>query len=361
MRKHWKFFLACGLVLTFATLAEPPEVLAQRGTVEGVVTLDGQPIKDAIIQFENLGRAGKPIKAKTNKKGRFNRYFIPIGRYKVSVHIDNDKVWENVVDVCSPGSNCLGGKDSRVMPPIALRTSKGGEGGGNQAAYAKLNQEFQRGRDMFTKKNFTMAALAFRRAAEMDPDQHVIHAFLGDTYRQMRKYDQAVGSYRSALTALAKKSNPNSEVAYRRSMASALAMAGKGTEAYAAVEKVAELAPEKLSDAYFRIAAAFVRTGKSAEAVEAFRKSLKADAKNAESPVPVGCHPGQHGHGHRRWSAGPCSRHPGGLPEISGDRAHGISRGRGQDHDHGPLPKGKNHLLGGGGEKEEKEELIALA
>ena len=283
MRKHWKFFLACGLVLTFATLAEPPEVLAQRGTVEGVVTLDGQPIKDAIIQFENLGRAGKPIKAKTNKKGRFNRYFIPIGRYKVSVHIDNDKVWENVVDVCSPGSNCLGGKDSRVMPPIALRTSKGGEGGGNQAAYAKLNQEFQRGRDMFTKKNFTMAALAFRRAAEMDPDQHVIHAFLGDTYRQMRKYDQAVGSYRSALTALAKKSNPNSEVAYRRSMASALAMAGKGTEAYAAVEKVAELAPEKLSDAYFRIAAAFVRTGKSAEAVEAFRKSLKADAKNAES------------------------------------------------------------------------------
>ena len=66
-------------------------------------------------------------------------------------------------------------------------------------------------------------------------------------------------------------------------MASTLAMAGKGTEAYAAVERVAELAPEKLSDAYFRIAAAFVRTGKSKEAVEAFRKSLKADPKNAEA------------------------------------------------------------------------------
>ncbi len=282
MRKHWKFFLACGLVLTFAALAEPPAVLAQRGTVEGVVTLDGQPVKDAVIQFENLGRAGKPIKAKTNKKGRFNRYFIPIGRYKVSVHIDNDKVWENVIDVCSPGSQCLGGKDTRVMPPIALRTSKGG-GGGNDAAYSKLNQEFQKGRDLFMKKDFTMAALAFQRAAQMDPDQHVIHAFLGDTYRQMRKYDQAVGSYGNALTALSKKSNPDSEVAYRRSMASTLAMAGKGTEAYAAVERIAELAPEKLSDTYFRIAAAFVRTGKSKEAVEAFRKSLKADPKNAEA------------------------------------------------------------------------------
>ena len=284
MRKHWKFLLACGLVLTFAALVEPPEALAQRGTVEGVVTLDGQPVKDAVIQFENLGRAGKPIKTKTNKKGRFNRYFIPIGRYKVSVHIDNDKVWENTVDVCSPGSQCLGGRDTRVMPPIALRTSKGGEGGGNQSAYAELNQEFQQGRDMFMKKNFTMAALAFQRAAKLDPDQHVIHAFLGDTYRQMRKYDQAVGSYRNALTALSKKkSNPDSEVAYRRSMASTLALAGKGAEAYAAVERVAELAPEKLSDAYFRIAASFVRTGRSKEAVEAFRKSLEADPKNAES------------------------------------------------------------------------------
>ena len=283
MRKHWKFLLAFGLVLTFAALAEPPEALAQRGTVEGVVTLDGQPVKDAVIQFENLGRAGKPIKTKTNKKGRFNRYFIPIGRYKVSVHIDNDQVWENVIDVCSPGSQCLGGKDTRVMPPIALRTSKGG-GGGNEAAYSKLNQEFQKGRDLFMKKDFTMAALAFQRAAQMDPDQHVIHAFLGDTYRQMRKYDQAVGSYGNALTALAKKKpNPNSEVAYRRSLASTLAMAGKGTEAYAAVERVAELAPGKLSDVYFRIAAAFVRTGRSKEAVEAFRKSLKADPKNAEA------------------------------------------------------------------------------
>ena len=284
MRKHWKFFLACGLVLTFASLAEPPQALAQRGTVEGVVTLDGNPAKDAEIQFENLNRAGKPIKAKTNKKGRFNRHFIPIGRYKVSVHIDNQKVWENVVDVCSRGSECLGGRDSRVMPPIALRTSKGGQGGGNQAAYAKLNQEFQRGREMFKKKNFTMAAQAFQKAAEMDPDQHVIHAFLGDTFRQMRKYDQAVDSYQNALKALAKrKPNPSSEVAYRKSMAAALAMGGKGNEAYAALEKVAELAPEQLSASYFRIAAAFVRTGRLKEAAEAFRKSLKADPQNAES------------------------------------------------------------------------------
>ena len=284
MRKHWRFFLACGLVLTFAALAEPPEALAQRGTVEGVVTLDGKPIKDAVIHFENLERSGKPIKAKTNKKGRFNRYFIPIGRYKVSVHIDDEQVWENVVSVCSPGSECLGGKPSRVIPPITLRTSKAGAGGASQDAFAKLSQEFQRGRDMFLKKDFTMAAVAFRQAAEMDPDEHVIHAFLGDTYQQMRKYDEAVGSYRNALAALAKKKpNPNSEVVYRRRMAAALAMGGKDTEAYAAVEKVAELAPKKLSDSYFRIAAAFVRTGRSTEAVEAFRKSLQADPNNAEA------------------------------------------------------------------------------
>ena len=284
MRKHWKYFLACGLVMTFAALVEPPEALAQRGTVEGTVSLDGKPVNKAVIRFENIQRAGKPIEAKTNKKGRFNRYFIPIGRYKVSVLIDDEKVWENVIDVCSPGSECLGGRESRVIPPIALRTSKGGEGGGNQAAYSALNQEFQRGRNMFKAKNYTMAAQAFQKAAEMDPDQHVIHAFLGDTYRQMRKYDQAVGSYQKALTTLAKKKpNPNSEVAYRTSLGVALALGGKGKETYAAVEKISELAPKQLSRTYFRIAAAYVQTGGLKEAVEAFRKSLAADPNNGES------------------------------------------------------------------------------
>ena len=282
MRKHWKFLLACGLVLTFAALAEPPEALAQRGTVEGVVSLDGQPVNKAVIKFENLTKAGKPIEAKTNKKGRFNRYFIPIGRYKVSVLIDDRKVWENTIDVCSPKSDCLGGKESRIIPPIQLHTSSG-PSGAQQQAYNKLNQEFQRGRNMFKAKNFTMAAQAFQKAAAMDPDQHVIHAFLGDTYRQMRKYDQAAGSYQMALTALAKKPNPNSEVAYRTSMAVALAMGGKGKEAYAAVEKIPEVAPKLLSRTYFRIAAAYVKTARLKEAVEAFQKSLAADPQNAES------------------------------------------------------------------------------
>ncbi len=283
MKKHWKFFLACGLVLTFAALAEPPEALAQRGTVEGSVSLDGKPVNKAVIRFENLGRAGKPIEAKTNKKGRFNRYFIPIGRYKVSIFIDDSKVWENTIDVCSPKSECLGGKESRVLPPIQLRTSSG-PSGAQQEAYDKLNQEFQRGRDMFKKKNFTMAAQAFEKAAEMDPNQHMIHAFLGDTYRRMRKYDQAVDSYQKALTALAKKNpNPNSEVAYTTSMAVALAMGGKGKEAYATVENISELAPKQLSSSYFKIAAAYVTTGRLKEAVEAFRKSLADNPNNGEA------------------------------------------------------------------------------
>lgn len=285
MRKRFKFLLTCGLVLTFVALAKPPDALAQRGTVEGVVNLDGNPVKSAEIQFVNLGRRGKPRKVKTNKKGKFNAYFLPIGRYKVSVHINNEKVWENPgVDVCGPRSECLEGKDTRVIPTINLRSTKGGEAGGNQATYSKLNEEFRRGRGMYMKRNFTMAAQAFRSAAKIDPDQHVIHAFLGDTYRQLRKYDQAVDSYQKALLTLAKKKpNPDSELAYRRSMATALVNIGKGKEAYAAVEEGADLAPGKLSNSYFRIAAAFVRTGRSKEAVEAFKKSLKVDPKNAEA------------------------------------------------------------------------------
>ncbi len=282
MRRFSTPFLVCGLALTFAAVLNPPEALAQRGTVEGSISLDGKPVHKAVIRLENVGRAGKPLDTKTNKKGRFNRYFIPIGRYRISVLIDDKKVWENVIDICSPGSECLNGRDSRVIPHIDLHTSSG-PSRAQEATYDKLNQEFQRGRDMFKAKNYTMAAQAFEKAAEMDPNQHVIHAFLGDTYRQMRKYEQAVGSYQKALTALAKKPNPNSEVAYRTSMGVAFATAGNDKEAYAAVEKISELAPKQLTTTYFRIAAAFVKTGRSKEAVEAFRKSLAADPNNGEA------------------------------------------------------------------------------
>ena len=257
--------LACGLVLAFAALVEPPEALAQRGTVEGTVSLDGKPVNKAVIRFENLGKAGKPIEAKTNKKGRFNRYFIPIGRYKVSVFIDNDEsLGKRRLTSAAPGPIAWEERIPASFLPSLCAPPKEEREGAIRPPTPKLNQEFQRGRDMFKKKNFTMAAQAFQKAAAMDPDQHVIHAFLGDTYRQMRKYDQAVDSYQKALTALAKKKpNPNSEVAYRTSLAVALAIGGKEKEAYAAVEKISELAPKQLSRTYFRIAAAYAHNGQT--------------------------------------------------------------------------------------------------
>lgn len=126
MKKYCKFFLAYSLVLTLVTLAKPPDAVAQMGgTVEGIVTLNGNPVIDAEIQFKDIERRGKPLKVKTTKKGCFNR-FIPIGRYKVAVHINNEKVWENPsVEVCAPRSGCLEGKDTRVIPPISLVTAKG--------------------------------------------------------------------------------------------------------------------------------------------------------------------------------------------------------------------------------------------
>ncbi len=287
MRRFLKPFLVSGLALTFAVLLNPPEALAQRGAVEGSVSLDGKPVQKAVVRLENLERSGRALDTKTNKKGRFVRHFIPIGRYKISVLIDDNKVWENQVSICSPGSQCLQGKTSRVIPHIDLRTGRGPSrarsGGIGQKAFDKLNQEFQRGRDMLEAKNYTLAAQAFKKAAEMDPNQHVIHAFLGNTYRQMRKYDQAIASYQMALTALAKKPSPNSEIAYRTSMAVAYAMEGKGKEAYATVDNVPDLSAKRLSLSYFNIAAAFVKTGRLAEAVEAFKKSLGADPNNAEA------------------------------------------------------------------------------
>ena len=42
----------------------------------------------------------------------------------------------------------------------------------------------------------------FKRASELDPKQHVIFANLAESYKNLRKYDEAVENYNKALAFL---------------------------------------------------------------------------------------------------------------------------------------------------------------
>lgn len=290
MRRLFKLLFVSGLVLTFLLLLNPTDASAQRGILEGSLFLNGQPVNKAQIEMLSLAN-GKKLKMKTKKNGKFMRGFIPIGQYKVTVYMDNKAVWENLVSICSPNTECLNFRTARVLPPIRLQSSRGGgssgavkkEGGIDAEQYKKLNKEFQSGLNFLRGKNYREAVKSFKQSSLIDPTQHVFPFFLGRAYRNMRRYPQAVLSYKKALTLLSAKKKPDvkQEISYRTELGMALAMWGKAEEAFAATEEAIKLNPDRASSAYYRLAASFVQVTRAKDAVGAFKKALKANPKNA--------------------------------------------------------------------------------
>ncbi len=147
---------------------------------------------------------------------------------------------------------------------------------------------FEQGRLLATEKRYDEAVEVFKRAAEMDPGQHVIFSNMGESYKQLKKYDEAIESYNKALAALAAKPNPEIEASYHMNLGIIFGMAGKMTEASAEMQKSAELAPANASKAYYNLGAMLVNSGKSADAVAAFKKSVESDPKNADAQYQLG-------------------------------------------------------------------------
>ena len=297
MRRLFKLvFISC-LVLTFLFLFNPTDASAQRGILEGSLFLDGQPVNKAQIEMVSLG-SGKKLKMKTKKNGKFMRGFIPIGPYKVTVYLDDKPVWENVVSICSPGTECLNFRNSRVLPPIRLQSGKKGSGSGTGSGtgtsyqtsggidaqrYKKLDKEFQSGINFLKSKNYREAVKAFKAAVVIDPKQHVYSYFLARAYRRMGRYPQSVINYKKAISLLAesKNSDVKEQITYNTELGISYAMWGKAPEAFATAEKAVKLNPKRAASTYYRLAAGFVQVGSSRDAVTAFKKSLKANPKNA--------------------------------------------------------------------------------
>lgn len=295
MRRLFKLVFMPALVLTFLFLFNPIDASAQRGILEGTLFLDGEPINKAQIEMLNLG-SGKKLKMKTKKNGKFMRGFIPIGQYKVTIFIDDKPVWENVVSICSPGTECLNFRNSRVLPPIRLQSGKKGSGSSSDSGtsyqasggidakrYEKLDKEFQSGINFLKSKNFREAVKAFKKAVAIDPKQHVYSYFLARAYRRMGRYPQSVINYKKAISTLDESKNPEvkQQISYNTELGISYAMWGKAPEAFATAEKAVKLNPERAASAYYRLAAGFVQVGSSRDAVKAFKRSLKANPKNA--------------------------------------------------------------------------------
>jgi hypothetical protein len=84
--------LFCILLLPLVSLGCGRSDLPDLGTVSGVVTLDGQPLPNAVVNFTPTGE-GRPSTAETDEEGRYSLIYLQgvdgaiVGEHVVSVEL----------------------------------------------------------------------------------------------------------------------------------------------------------------------------------------------------------------------------------------------------------------------------------
>ena len=180
------------LALSFllSTGASWAQITAIEGDVKGA---DGQMVKNAQILIEREDMKGTYKGAKTDKKGHYIYNGLPIGRYTVSILVDNQKkdqmqhvqtklgdpipvnfdlgqaaAQQAAADKADPSSVSKEqerGMSKEQKDALEKRAKE------NAAAMAKnkaLNDAFNAGKEALTAKNYDAAVDAFKKGAELD-------------------------------------------------------------------------------------------------------------------------------------------------------------------------------------------------
>jgi tetratricopeptide (TPR) repeat protein len=286
------------LCLVLFALFTPERALAQTGSIEGdVIGFDGTPLVGVTVTIDR-----KDIKQhfeikKTDKKGHYFHAGLPVSFYRVAVVQDGKELYffDNIKvplgDTAKLDFNLKQEMERAKTQPREMTAEE-------KAAKAKQDEEgkkhetmksrFDKGREFYQAKQYDQAIEEFKAAAELDPTQHVVFANLAESYKNTRKYDDAIQSYNKALELLAVKPDPATEASYHMNLALVYALGGKMPEALAETEKSTKLNPATGSKAYYNLGATLVNSGKASEAADAFKKSTEVDPNNADAHYQLG-------------------------------------------------------------------------
>ncbi len=303
--------LCAAATLLFAFTAS-----AQVTALEGVVKDEtGKPIQGAIIKIERKDIKGN-YQVKTDKKGHYGHYGLPIGTYKVSVEVDG-KVRDSVDNVRSK----LGDPTPLNFDLHAAQQEKAATAAANdagqltkeqaqrmtpeqKAAFEKalkqreadlsknkaLNDAYTAGKDALAAKNYDAAVENLTKASELDANQNVIWSQLAEAY--MGQATTKTGADQDALRqkgldayqkAIALKPD---DAALENNYGLALVKAKKIPEAQEALNKAAQLDPPGAVRYYYNLGAVLVNANQTEAAGAAFQKAIAAyeQAKAAGTP-----------------------------------------------------------------------------
>jgi tetratricopeptide (TPR) repeat protein len=303
MLKRVKSLLAVAAFLACLASLTPKHALAQTGSLEGdVIGFEGTPLAGVTVTIDRKDIKQHFEVKKTDKKGHYFHAGLPVAFYRVAVVQDGKELYyfDNIKvplgETMKLDFNLKQEMERAKAQPREL-TKEEKEARAKQEEDVKkhdtMKGRFEKGREFYAAKQYDQAVEEFNAAAQLDPTQHVIFANLAESYKYLRKFDDAIQSYTKALEILASKkeagkADPQTEASYHMNLALIYAMANKMENALAETEKSTQLNPGMGSKAYYNLGATLVNTGKASEAVEAFKKAVAVDPNNADAQYQLG-------------------------------------------------------------------------
>lgn len=276
---------------------------AQVSAIEGIVKdPNGQPIQGAVLKIERKDIKGN-YTVKTDKKGHYGHYGLPLGTYKITLEVDG-KVADFVDNVRSKLGDPLnlpfnlkaaqpvaaaGGPAPEVPKEVIQKMSKeekekfdkaNKEKEATMAKNKVLNDTYNAGRDALTAKNYDLAVENLKKASEIDASQNVIWTQLAEAYiaqagtkpvaEQDATRQLGLDAYKKAI-----ELKPEDAALYNN-YGLALVKAKKIPEAQEALNKAAQVDPSNSVRYFYNLGAVLVNANQPDAAAEAFKKAISS-------------------------------------------------------------------------------------
>ena len=293
----------------FALLALALPALAQTTGVEGIVKgPDGAPLPGAVVKFERTDIKGH-YEVKTDKKGHYGHYGLPLGTFTVTVNVANE-----MKDQMN-GVRTHGGDPTQLNFDLA-RAAAAAAGAGapeadrsmskadkekfekqkaeREASLAKnkaLNDAYNLGKTALEAKAWDQAVEALVKATEMDPKQGAVWSSLAEAYSGLAaaKPADAASNYQKAYDAYGKAIElAPADAGLYNNYALALARGKKIDEAKTNLAKAAQLDPAGAGKYYYNLGALLVNGGQGDAASEQFKRAIDADPNYADAQYQYG-------------------------------------------------------------------------
>ena len=306
------------LLLVCAMCLSSAAALAQTTAVQGVVKgEDGKPIQGAIVHIQRTDIKGK-YDVKTNKKGEYGHYGLPLGTYNISVEVDGkvrdslngmrthlgDPIVQNF-DLKQTAEAAKALSDAAASGTLTKEQSRGltaeqkaaieKQSKEREASLSKnkaLQDAFNEGKTALEAKQYDQAVTALNKAAEIDPSQVVIYSNLADAYLAQAKTKtgaEADATRQKGLDAYKKAIElKGDDPAFYNNYALGLAKAKKFDEMSAALDKAAQLDPTHAGRYYFNLGAVLTNAGQAEPAGEAFKKAITLEPTYADAQYQYG-------------------------------------------------------------------------